>query len=168
MAYVLDSNKAVVMQISNDAFFFLKEDEEPLDEDNLDEANEILQMFPNGFVISDNWEYVEDEPDTVQVTFIPYVEEQQNWDGYIEMFGGWIIQFNILNNESAHIRHYNETTGKIFSEQDCLIKYYNNKPWLYYPADASQKSSHSEVPLWNKGVVAINKDAFNTIGIKFK
>ena len=166
MAYVLDPNQSVVMQISNDAFFYLKEDEEPLDENNLEEANEILAMFPNGFIISDDWEYVEDEPDTIQVTFIPYIKKKQNWDGYVIGFGGWITQFKIIDSNSAHLIHYNENTGKTFGEQDCAIKYYDGKPRLYYPANAPQNKSHCEIPLCKKTTIAINKEALKMIGLK--
>lgn len=166
MAFILDQNKSVIMQISNDAFFYLKDEDEPLDEENLDEANEILEMFPNGFVISDDWEYVDNEPDTIQATFIPYVEENQDWDGYIEMFGGWIIQFKIINADLAHIRHYNENTGCIFGEQNSQVVYYNGKPWLYYPVGATQSQSHSEIPLW-KNVSAVNKEAFEIISLSY-
>ena len=81
MAYKLDSNKAEIRLLSNDAFFWLKDEEDPIDEDNLEEAQEILSMFPNGFVIAENWKYVDD--DTIQATFVPYVEDTLNieWDG---------------------------------------------------------------------------------------
>lgn len=46
------------MRISNDAFFYLLKKEEPLDEVNLIEAEKIVQMFPNGFTIVDNWRQV--------------------------------------------------------------------------------------------------------------
>ena len=48
------------MQISNDAFYYLYYGEEPLDDENMEEAQEIADMFPNGFVIEDNWENVDD------------------------------------------------------------------------------------------------------------
>ena len=49
--FILDTTRAIELQISNDAFFYLLEEEEPLDEANLEEAQEILAMFPNGFVV---------------------------------------------------------------------------------------------------------------------
>lgn len=163
MAYILDKDKAIIRQISNDAFFYLKEDEEPIDEDNLEEAYEILEMFPNGFVIDEDWEYIDD--DTIQITIIPYVEEQQSWDGYINEGSGWIIQFKIINSNLAHIRYYNENTGKIFGEQDSTIKYYSKKPWLYFP-DVPQTLSHSEIPLWTKSVIVQNKEILSLINLK--
>ena len=80
MAYKLDPSKAEVRYLSNDAFFWLKDEEDPIDEDNLEEAQEILAMFPNGFVIKDDWKY--DDDDTIEATFIPYVDDIDiKWDG---------------------------------------------------------------------------------------
>ena len=50
----LDYSQQQTMQISNDAFFYLLEEEEPLDEENLEEAYEILALFPHGFNIEEN------------------------------------------------------------------------------------------------------------------
>ena len=49
--FVLDYSKKQTLQISNDAFCFLYYGEEPLDEDNLEEANEVSEMFSNNFYI---------------------------------------------------------------------------------------------------------------------
>lgn len=38
--------------LSNDAFYYLSEGEEPLDEANLDEAERIAAMFPDGYKIT--------------------------------------------------------------------------------------------------------------------
>lgn len=43
--FVLDYSKKQTLQISNDAFYFLYYGEEPLDEDNLEEANELSTAF---------------------------------------------------------------------------------------------------------------------------
>ena len=161
--YTLDQSKAVTMQITNDTFFYLKEEEEPLDETNLDEANEILEMFSNGFVIADNWEYVDDEPDTIQVTFIPYVEEQQDWDGYITSIGGWVSKFKIVDAKNAYIQICNENTGKTLNKQKAVIEYFFGKPWLCYPAESKARSM---TPIWKK-LTVINKEALKVIeGIK--
>lgn len=158
-AFILDKSKSVIMQVSNDTFFYLKDDEPPLDEANLDEANEILEMFPNGFIISDNWEYVENESDIIQVTFIPYIEKQEEWDGYAIMFNGWILNFKIANSEFAYIQHYNKNTGEIFGEQDASIEYYYKKPWLCYPPNEKIRSM---IPLF-KDIVILNEQAFTLI-----
>lgn len=81
--FILDYSKAQTMQISNDAFFFITEEEEPLDEENLEEANEIIGMFPNGFYVKENWAPVENS-DLIEATFIPYVEDSNNNSDYDE------------------------------------------------------------------------------------
>ena len=57
--FVLDYSKKQTLQISNDAFCFLYYGEEPLDEDNLEEANEVSEMFSNNFYIEDDWKAVD-------------------------------------------------------------------------------------------------------------
>ena len=69
--YVLDSKGADVMRLSNDAFLYLTQEEEPLDEDNLLEARQLCEDFPLGFEIT-SYRYVEDG--LVEVVIVPYVE----------------------------------------------------------------------------------------------
>ena len=56
--YALSYKNKKTLQLSNDAFFMLYADEEPIDDENREEANEIAQMFLNGFLIADDWDYV--------------------------------------------------------------------------------------------------------------
>lgn len=77
-------DKKQVMQISNDAFYYLYCGEEPLDESNMEEVQEIEAMFPNGYCIEDNWETVEDS-DLIEITIIPYVEDDDDYDEYLEL-----------------------------------------------------------------------------------
>ena len=72
------------MQISNDAFFYLLKKEEPLDEENLKEAQKILAMFPCGFYIEKNWKALENS-DLIKCTFIPYIEDDMDFDEYQEL-----------------------------------------------------------------------------------
>lgn len=81
MGYVLDYSKQRTMQISNDAFFYLLEEEEPLDEENLAEAYEIYALFPNGFYIREGWKAVEDS-DLIECVFVPYVKDDMDFDEY--------------------------------------------------------------------------------------
>ena len=78
--FKLDYSKAQTIQISNDAFFFITEEEEPLDEENLEEAQEILSMFPNGF----------------------YVEDKDDWDEYQDLTK--YLQMQIKWLDANHIR----------------------------------------------------------------
>ena len=108
--YVLDRSQAIEMQISNDAFFYLLEEEEPLDEANLEEAQEILAMFPNGFVIDEGWKPVEDS-DLIEVMFTPYVPDTADYDEYLELTAQHHLQIKWL--DAIHIRAwwYNVETG---------------------------------------------------------
>lgn len=149
--YELDNKNSVDLQLSNDAFFYLKYEEEPLDEDNLDEAKEILAMFHNGFVIDDNWDYVENEIDLIQATFIPYVEQKVQFKYYLEMFNDWVFQFNLLSNDEAYGRYYNNTTGKTFKEGKWPIETSNKGHSIHLANSIYDKSAHTILPIW-KGV----------------
>jgi hypothetical protein len=80
----LDYSKAKTMQLSNDAFFYITQEEEPLDESNLEEALEILSMFPNGFYVDENWKPVEDS-DLIEATFIPYAKDEYDYDEFQDL-----------------------------------------------------------------------------------
>lgn len=69
--YILDNEGAEIMRLSNDAFLYLTQEEEPLDEDNLIEAQQLYEEFPLGFEIVD-YRYVDNGE--VIVKIIPYKE----------------------------------------------------------------------------------------------
>lgn len=122
--FKLDYSKAQTMQISNDAFFFITEEEEPLDEENLEEAQEVLSMFPNGLYVEENWKPVEDS-DLIEATFIPYVEDEDDWDEYQDLTK--YIQMQIKWLDANHIRvwWFNNQTGTRELRGD--FKVYTNK-----------------------------------------
>ena len=101
MNYKLDYSKAETMQLSNDAFFYLLQEEEPLDEENLDEAQEIFAMFKHGFYIEDNWKTVENS-DLIEATFVPYVEDDADFDECCDLTQ--FIQLQIKWLDASHIR----------------------------------------------------------------
>ena len=156
MAYVLDPSKAETRFLSNDAFFWLKDEEEPLDESNLEEAEEIMQMFPNGFVIDDNWDYEKDEPDTIRATFIPYVQDNCNeWDGETRdaKENSFSFRFKVLAYNKCYARWSNDTTGKVIFEGECEVKYYASNPWAYTP-------NKSSIPLWGQKCIYFTNKRF--------
>lgn len=69
--YVLDNKGAEIMRLSNDAFLYLTQEEEPLDEDNLIEAQQLYEEFPLGFEITD-YRYADNGE--VIVKIVPYKE----------------------------------------------------------------------------------------------
>ena len=120
----LDYSKAQTMQISNDAFFFITEEEEPLDEENLEEAQEVLSMFPNGFYVEENWKPVEDS-DLIEATFIPYVEDEDDWDEYQDLTK--YLQMQIKWLDANHIRIWWYNCQKGTRELQCDFKVYINQ-----------------------------------------
>lgn len=100
--YILDYSQAQSFQLSNDAFFYLLQDEEPLDEDNLEEALEIMELFPNGFEIQDNWQAVKDT-DLIEAVFVPYRPEIFKYDEYFELTKYQQLQIKRLDNKQVKI-----------------------------------------------------------------
>lgn len=104
--FKLDYSKKIEMQISNDAFFYLLAEEEPLDEENIEEAQEILSMFPNGFYIEENWKPV-DNSDLIECVFIPYVEDGVEFDEYQELTNNICQQIKWLSDNTIRLWWYN-------------------------------------------------------------
>lgn len=150
--YKLDSTKAQQLQMSNDAFHYLMYGEEPLDDDNLDEANEIAAMFPNGYSIGD-WEYVEDETDLIKATFIPYIKDDIKYDGWMNYIAkNWVLKYKMFDQHNAHIHIENEATGEVHTDFDCNVLQINGNPWVVFKdgKDASMLSSFAnccQIPL---------------------
>lgn len=120
----LEYDKAQTLQISNDAFFLITAEEEPLDEENLEEAQEILSMFPNGFYIKEDWKTVENS-DLIEATFIPYVEDTDVWDECQNLTNN--IQLQIKWLDAGHIKAwwYNNQNGT--RELKGIFKVYADK-----------------------------------------
>lgn len=111
--FTLDHNNARTLQISNDAFYYLSYGEEPLDESNLEEAEEVVSMFPNGFCIDENWHEVEDYPGMVEATFIPYIEDQADYDMYEDLTPYIQQQIKWLEDgKTIRVWWYNKKTGE--------------------------------------------------------
>ena len=121
--FKLDYSKAQAIQISNDAFFFITEEEEPLDEENLEEAQEVLSIFPNGFYVED-WRYVKNS-DLIEVIFIPYVEDEDDWDEYQDLTKYLQIQIKWL--DTNHVRAWLYNCQKCTRELQGDFKVYTNE-----------------------------------------
>lgn len=126
--FELDSSKAQTLQISNDTFFFITEEEEPLDEANLEEAQEILDMFPKGFYVEDNWKYVENS-DLIEATFIPYVESTDDYDEYEDITKYVQIQIKWIDANHVKTWLYNSQKGtkKLLGEFEVYTNEYGHK-----------------------------------------
>lgn len=106
-----DFSKAQEFILSNDAFFFLYKDEEPLDDINLAEALEIAEQFPTGYQIKEDWSYIDD--DLIEATFIPLIEERAEYDGafWISSLCQWQIKLT-KNNTHVMFWIYSRNTGE--------------------------------------------------------
>ena len=122
--FKLDYSKAQAIQISNDAFFFITEEEEPLDEENLEEAQEVLSMFPNGFYVEEDWKYVKNS-DLIEAIFIPYVEDEDDWDEYQDLTKYSQIQIKWL--DANYIRAWLYNCKKGTRELQGDFKVYTNQ-----------------------------------------
>lgn len=89
--------------LSNDAFFYLYAEEDPLDDDNLEEALEVAECFPNGFIIKEGWRYIDD--DMIEATFIPLVQKEVDFDAEQEMAKGYFFRIRLCP-DCKHIELY--------------------------------------------------------------
>lgn len=122
--FKLDKSQSLELQISNDAFFYLLEDEEPLDEANIEEAQEILEMFPNGFIIEEGWKPVEDS-DLIEAIFVPYVKDLDDYDEYFDLTKYVQLQIKWLSPTQILAWWYNSKTGTRELQGDFEV--YTNK-----------------------------------------
>ena len=110
----LNEANAVVLQISNDAFYYLLNGEDPLDDANLEEASEVISMFPRGYKISDNWKPI-DNSDLIEAMFIPYTEvmSHNDHDAYYEAAKDFEFQIKLVdNNRFVEMWSFAKSTGK--------------------------------------------------------
>lgn len=168
MKYKLDASKTVSLQISNDTFWYLYQEEEMIDDSNMEEAEEIISMFPNGFIIKDDFAVVEDQPDLIECEFIPYVEDTDitEWDGEHVICNNKGIRvditlFKVISHSRCRIRNFNETNGKVLFEGEYDVVYYHKNPWCSIPS-TTPRGAHTEtlIPLWGKDVKYFTKNRF--------
>ena len=106
--FVLDYSKKQTLQITNDAFYYLYYGEEPLDEDNLEEAT--AYCFSNNFYIEDDWKIV-DNSDLIECTFIPYIEDRADYDEYEDLTKHIQQQIKWLDANHIRVWWFNNQTG---------------------------------------------------------
>ena len=135
------------MQISNDAFFYLLEEEEPLDEENLKEAQEILAMFPHGFYIEEDWKTVDDS-DLIDCVFIPYVEDDMDFDEYQELTKHIQQQIKWLDANTIRVWWYNTQNGAKELQGDFKVytNDYSNK--CFHTGDQNQEFMAGKMSLY--------------------
>lgn len=127
---ILDHTQAKQIQLSNDAFYYLAYGEDLLDEDNLDEANEIADMFPLGFSVQDDWITVEDS-DLIEATFIPYAIDAPDFDAYLEVINNWQLQITYsADKKTVDIQYWHPIEKPFGIEKNVAIWYKDNKPFI--------------------------------------
>ena len=108
--YSLDYSKRVSLQLTNDAFFYLYQGEELLDEGNMAEVEEVLSMFPNGFEVEESWAEVP-QTDLIAAVFVPYIEEQIDYDEYDELCKGYELQIKWRGPALIQVWRHNRRAG---------------------------------------------------------
>lgn len=108
--YSLDYSRAVPLQLTNDAFFYLYQGEELLDEGNMPEVEEVLDMFPSGFEVEEGWAEIP-QTDLISAVFIPYIEEQVDYDEYDELCKGYELQIKWLESGLIKVWKHNRRAG---------------------------------------------------------
>lgn len=133
--FIPDYKNKKVFQLSNDAFFYLYSEEAPLDEANLEEAEEIQAMFPNGYEILDGWSYVDE--DLIQATFIPYIETKESsfdYDEYWEGSKAYVVQIKWLNATRVKACIFNPISGALREVGELEVLTNNNgKKFIQLP-----------------------------------
>lgn len=143
--YELDSTKAKVHVLSNDAFFWLKDDEDPIDENAVDEALSILAEYQYGYIIKNDWKFIDNG--LIEATFVPYIDTLYCWDGEFRFntngstHSPFVFKFKILNDYECEAKWINELNGDIIFEGCCKIEYIDKHPWAITPKG-------SKIPLW--------------------
>lgn len=81
-------------QLSNDAFWLLYCEEEPIDEANIAEAMSIIAQFPNGFTIADDWVELGDTG-LIEATFLAEQVRPPEYTHQIDFIGDWALLFYV-------------------------------------------------------------------------
>ena len=159
---IFDVNNPVTMKLSNDAYYYFFEGEDPLDESSLDEIAEISAMFEFGFEPDENKPpKIDTSNGTVEVTIIPYIEDlkqeqEQNtlefdesmWDG-VHNDGGvfpWMFYFKFIGLNRVKIAQINMYFNKRLNDCEGECVWLNKKPWIKYKTKESHKG-YSYMPI---------------------
>lgn len=93
--------KTETIQLTGDSFYYLRDDEEPIDPDNLEEAEEFKTLFGNFRFIS--------EPEPIIGTDM--VEAKISVAERKKIAGQFIFEFIILPDKKAHVRVFDLKTN---------------------------------------------------------
>lgn len=141
------------LKISNDAFFYLTNNEEPIDDNSWDEIAELEATFENGFDI----ELINAlSTGEFEVNIIPKASFKEKYDGCIHLhIKSNTLYFNIIGkNKISGICINDETKKEIFQcSYDVVFIGRDKKPSL--------KHGTTQLPLWTNDADIWNIDKFN-------
>lgn len=126
-----------VFQLTNDAFFFLLNGEDPLDEANLKEAQEIFNAFPDGFFIEEDWKYIK-QTGLVECTIIPYIKQKEvpvDFEAYENLSKYIQLQIKWLGPSTIKTWWYNKQTNTSELLGEFLIRTNKNGLQYFYTGD---------------------------------
>lgn len=92
------------IQVSSDAYYYLRYGEEPIDPDNIDEADELKQTF------SPEFRFVS-RPEPIQGTDMVEVQISVAEEAKIE--GRFIVRFIVMPNKETEVRVYDSKSGYV-------------------------------------------------------
>lgn len=93
--------KTEIIQLTGDSFYYLRDSEEPIDPDNLEEAEEFKTLFGNFRFIS--------EPEPIVGTDM--VEAKISIAERKKIAGQFIFEFIVLPDKKAHVRVFDLKTN---------------------------------------------------------
>lgn len=121
--YSMNYDHAERVIIPNDAFFYMKDDEPMIDEANMKFVHEINRRFQNGFHIDDDWCYLDERNGLIEALFIPYEEDEFQYNLYIDLFNNWYLQINLDGISSECTVRYANTCKPPLEPEVCKILY---------------------------------------------
>lgn len=103
--------KAEIVQLTNDAYYYLAFNEPCLDSENMDEVKEFKNRFPYGFKFESDIEFVEDS-DLVECKVIPICECNTPFTHY-KVMNKWFKNeyYYSEDKKRAYYRIYNMYNG---------------------------------------------------------
>ena len=115
------------LQLSNDAFWLLYCEEEPIDEANITEAQAIAAKFPNGFTIADDWVELGDTG-LIEATFLVDNIRPPEYTHKIDFIGGWELLFYIDGDTATYMWWH--LTKEPESPETVPIEHIMGKQWI--------------------------------------
>lgn len=147
--FIADKDNAQVLQLSNDAFYYLYYEEEPLDENNLEEAKELMAQFPDGFYIEDNWETIEGT-DLIEATFVPFTRRiSADYDAYLDITKYVQIQIKWIEKDKRLKAWFvNSLTEKTTQLGECVVYIDEYKHLCFHTGNQAEEFTAGKMSLF--------------------